>query len=688
MSEMRDKQNNAAVPSNMQQDGTRIEVKSDKPISTTRMQQLVDALNTYSNAYYFGSEPLISDAEFDALMEELSQLEQASGIVLPDSPTHRVGGDAVTAFEPHTHIARLWSLDKVKTTQELLDFSQKCRRAAGNTENGSVENPEFVLEYKFDGLTINLTYDNGILVQAATRGNGITGEGILAQAKTIRSIPLTVPYKGKFEVRGECYMRLSVLKELNDSGEESLKNARNAAAGAIRNLDPQITAKRKLDCVCYNIGYIEGMKFSTRREMYSFMRDNGLPMSDFIYFGDINGVISEIEKAAERRSSLDFLIDGMVIKLNDVGLFEKMGCTDKFPRGEIAYKFAAEELITTVLDITWEVGRTGKLTPLAHLEPVDFMGVTVKRATLNNYDDILRKHVGIGSRVLIRRSNDVIPEILKSVDDGEPANPVTIPTCCPACGARIEREGVNIFCTNSLSCTPQIVGRLEHFASRDAMDIEGFSEKTALLLVNEIGISKIPDLYELTPASFSGLPGFGEKRIGNILSAIEKSKDCKLDAFIYALGIPNVGSKTAKDLANRFKTFDAVRNAAFESLTEIPGIGENVADEIIGFFSDEHISTQIDKLLELGVTPREAEASAENAFAAGKTFVVTGTLEKMGRKEIEDLIASMGGRASGSVSKKTDYVVAGEKAGSKLEKAKELGVRILSESEFFELIGG
>lgn len=524
MSEMRDKQNNAAVPSNMQQDGTRIEVESDKPISTTRMQQLVDALNTYSNAYYFGSEPLISDAEFDALMEELSQLEQASGIVLPDSPTHRVGGDAVTAFEPHTHIARLWSLDKVKTTQELLDFSQKCRRAAGNTESGSVENPEFVLEYKFDGLTINLTYDNGILVQAATRGNGITGEGILAQAKTIRSIPLTVPYKGKFEVRGECYMRLSVLKELNDSGEESLKNARNAAAGAIRNLDPQITAKRKLDCVCYNIGYIEGMKFSSRREMYNFMRDNGLPMSDFIYFGDINGVISEIEKAAERRSSLDFLIDGMVIKLNDVGLFEKMGCTDKFPRGEIAYKFAAEELITTVLDITWEVGRTGKLTPLAHLEPVDFMGVTVKRATLNNYDDILRKRVGIGSRVLIRRSNDVIPEILKSVDDGEPANPVTIPTCCPACGARVEREGVHIFCTNSLSCTPQIVGRLEHFASRDAMDIEGFSEKTALLLVNEIGISKIPDLYELTPASFSGLAGFGENELEIFFPQLKKQR--------------------------------------------------------------------------------------------------------------------------------------------------------------------
>lgn len=651
------------------------------------MQQLVNELNAYSNAYYFGNEPLIGDAEFDALMDELSALEKESGIVLPDSPTHRVGGDAITAFEPHTHIARLWSLDKVKTTQELLDFASKCRRAAGNTEAGFENGLEFVLEYKFDGLTINLTYDDGVLVQAATRGNGVTGEGILAQAKTIRSIPLTVPYKGKFEVRGECYMRLSVLRELNESGEESLKNARNAAAGAIRNLDPQITAKRKLDCACYNVGYIEGRHFSTRREMYDFMRENGLPMSDFTYFGSIDGVISEIEKAAERRDTLDFLIDGMVIKLNDIGLFEKMGFTDKFPRGEIAYKFAAEELTTTVLDITWEVGRTGKLTPLAHLEPVDFMGVTVKRATLNNYDDILRKRVGIGSHVLIRRSNDVIPEILGSIDKGEPKNPVTIPTHCPACGARVERDGVHVFCTNSLSCTPQIVGRLEHFASRDAMDIEGFSEKTALLLINEIGLSKIPDLYELTPESFSGLSGFGEKRIGNILSAIEKSKDCKLEAFIFALGIPNVGSKTAKDLAKRFKTFEAVRNASFDSLIEIPGIGENVADEIIGFFSDEHISAQIDRLLELGVSPREAETAAENDAVAGKIFVVTGTLERMGRKEIEDLIVSMGGRASGSVSKKTNYVVAGEKAGSKLDKAKELGIPVLSENEFFELIG-
>ena len=459
-----------------------------------RMRQLVALLNEYAEAYYNSAAPKVSDKEYDELFDELLRLEKETGIVLDDSPTRRVGFKPLSEFSEHRHLGRLWSMDKVRTEGELIEWSRRAERLRDEYNQAHSDSPlpklRYALEYKFDGLTINLTYDNGILVQAATRGNGITGEGILAQAKTIRSIPLTVPYKGKFEVRGECYMRLSVLKELNDSGEESLKNARNAAAGAIRNLDPQITAKRKLDCVCYNIGYIEGMKFSSRREMYSFMRDNGLPMSDFIYFGDINGVISEMEKAAERRSSLDFLIDGMVIKLNDVGLFEKMGYTDKFPRGEIAYKFAAEELITTVLDITWEVGRTGKLTPLAHLEPVDFMGVTVKRATLNNYDDILRKRVGIGSRVLIRRSNDVIPEILKSVDDGEPANPVTIPTCCPACGARVEREGVHIFCTNSLSCTPQIVGRLEHFASRDAMDIEGFSEKTALLLVNEIGISK------------------------------------------------------------------------------------------------------------------------------------------------------------------------------------------------------
>ncbi|MBO4879481.1 MAG: NAD-dependent DNA ligase LigA [Clostridia bacterium] len=648
-----------------------------------RMQYLVSALNEYSQTYYFENEPTVSDAEFDALMDELRALEDELGLVLPDSPTHKVGGEVPSGFEPHTHLNRLWSLDKVRSTAELLEWKQRCERYKTAADGSDIE---FVLEYKFDGLTINLTYDGGQLVQAATRGNGIIGEGILAQAKTIRSIPQKVSYQGKFEVRGECYMRLSVLRELNESGEEQLKNARNAAAGAIRNLDPRVTAARRLDCACYNIGYIEGRSFSTRREMYDFMRENGLPMSDYMYYGSMSEVIAEIEAMPERRGKLDFLIDGMVIKLNDIHLFNEMGFTDKFPRGEIAYKFPAEELTTTITDITWQVGRTGKLTPLAHLEPVDFMGVTVRKATLNNYDDVLRKNVGIGSRVLIRRSNDVIPEILKSVDEHEPKNPISIPEFCPACGAKVERRGVHAFCTNSLSCTPQIVGRLEHFASRNAMDIEGFSEKTALLLVDTLGLATIPELYELNEQSFAGLAGFGDKRISNLLAAIEKSKDCKLEAFIFAIGIPNVGSKTAKDLANTFKTFDRFRHAAREELIDIPDVGEIVADSIIDFFSDDHITSQIDRLLELGVRPSEAETIEQNDFVSGKTFVVTGTLSRMGRKEIEDLIASLGGKAAGSVSKKTDYVVAGENAGSKLDKANTLGIPVLTEEEFFEAI--
>ena len=409
-------------------------------------------------------------------------------------------------------------------------------------------------------------------------------------------------------------------------------------------------------------------------------------MDEYVYYGKIDDVINEIERVTERRRDLDLLIDGMVVKLNDIGLHDSMGYTDKFPRGEIAYKFPAEEQSTTILDITWEVGRTGKLTPLAHLRPVDFLGVTVQRATLNNIDDIRRKRVGIGSKVLIRRSNDVIPEIMTSLDEGEPKNPVDVPLTCPACGAKVERRGVHAYCTNSLSCTPQIVGRLEHFASRNAMDIEGFSEKTAELLADEIGLTKISELYELTPTSFSGLAGFGQKKISNILAAIDKSKDCELAAFLFALGIPNVGNKTAKDLAACFRTLDSVRNASKEELLSIPDIGDIVANDIIDFFSDAHIASQVDRLLELGVKPREPKAKTTAAFVDGKTFVVTGTLSRMGRKEIEDLITSLGGKASGSVSKKTDYVIAGENAGSKLDKANQLGVKVLSEDEFFSAI--
>ena len=649
-----------------------------------RIRELVDKLNEYSKAYYVLDAPKISDKEYDELYDELLRLEEQSGIILPDSPTQRVGGDPLPCFEPHTHIHRLWSLDKVRTREDLIDWGRRLERIA---ESQQLPRVKYALEYKFDGLTINLTYEGGRLITGATRGNGIVGEDITPQIKTIRTVPLTIPFKGKMEVQGECYMKLSVLDEINKTTDEKLKNARNAAAGALRNLDPRITAKRRLDCYCYNVGYIEGKKLETQDEMLGFLRENGFTVSDYLVFcDDIETVCDEIDKAEESRPHLDFLIDGMVVKVRDFATREALGATEKFPRWAMAFKFAAEETTTTVRDITWEVGRTGKLTPRASFDPVELAGATIRHATLNNFDDIQRKRVGIGSRVFIRRSNDVIPEILSAVEGDVPERQVEKPTVCPACGAHVEHRGVHLYCTNSLSCAPQIAGRLAHYASRDAMDIDTFSEKTAALFVEELKLKSIPDLYDLGPQDYMGLQGFGERRINNLMAAIERSKDCTLGAFIFAIGIPNVGAKTAKDLARRFGTIEALRSATVEQLAEVPDVGEIVARSIVEFFADPSIATQVDRLLAHGVKPRPEEVQQDSPIS-GKTIVVTGTLEKLDRRQAEALIESLGGKAAGSVSKKTDYVLAGESAGSKLTKARELGVRVLNEQEFFELIG-
>lgn len=649
-----------------------------------RIRELVDKLNEYSKAYYVLDAPKISDKEYDELYDELLRLEEQSGIILPDSPTQRVGGDPLPCFEPHTHIHRLWSLDKVRTREDLIDWGRRVERLA---ESQQLPRVKYALEYKFDGLTINLTYEGGRLMTGATRGNGIVGEDITPQIRTIRTVPLTIPFKGKMEVQGECYMKLSVLDEINKTTDEKLKNARNAAAGALRNLDPRITAKRRLDCYCYNVGYIEGKKLETQDEMLGFLRENGFTVSDYLVFcDDIETVCDEIDKAEESRPHLDFLIDGMVVKVRDFATREALGATEKFPRWAMAFKFAAEETTTTVRDITWEVGRTGKLTPRASFDPVELAGATIRHATLNNFDDIQRKRVGIGSRVFIRRSNDVIPEILSAVEGDVPERQVEKPTVCPACGAHVEHRGVHLYCTNSLSCAPQIAGRLAHYASRDAMDIDTFSEKTAALFVEELKLKSIPDLYDLGPQDYMGLQGFGERRINNLMAAIERSKDCTLGAFIFAIGIPNVGAKTAKDLARRFGTIEALRSATVEQLTEVPDVGEIVARSIVEFFADPSIATQVDRLLAHGVKPRPEEVQQDSPIS-GKTIVVTGTLEKLDRRQAEALIESLGGKAAGSVSKKTDYVLAGESAGSKLTKARELGVRVLNEQEFFELIG-
>ena len=649
-----------------------------------RIRELVDRLNEYSKAYYVMDAPRISDKEYDELYDSLLELEQQTGIVLPDSPTQRVGGDPLPWFEEHTHIQRLWSLDKVRTREDLTEWGNKVQRMA---ESQNLPPVKYALEYKFDGLTVNLTYYNGKLITGATRGNGVVGEDITSQIKTIRTVPLTIPFKGRMEVQGECYMKLSVLEEINANSDERLKNARNAAAGALRNLDPRITAKRKLDCFCYNVGYIEGKNFVDQSEMIDFLRENGFTVNGYLKLCDsIDSVCDEIEKAEKSRPDLDFLIDGMVVKVRDFHTRRALGATDRFPRWAIAFKFAAEETTTIVRDITWEVGRTGKLTPRAHLDAVELAGATIRHATLNNWDDIQRKKVGIGSRVFIRRSNDVIPEILSSVEGDVPERQVEKPAVCPACGAHVEQRGAHIFCTNSLSCAPQIAGRLAHYASRDAMDIDTFSEKTAALLVEEMGLKSIPDLYDMTAEDFVALPGFKEKKTGNLMAAIEASKDCSLGAFVFAIGIPNVGSKTARDLARHFGSLEALRNANREQLMEVQDVGEVVADSIIAFFGDSFIAAQVDRLLAHGVSPRPEEVQQQSPIT-GKTVVVTGTLPTMDRREAEALIERLGGKAAGSVSKKTDYVLAGENAGSKLTKARELGIPVLSEEEFFQLIG-
>ena len=466
-----------------------------------QMKELVRQLNTYAYQYYVMDAPTVSDAEYDILFDRLLAMERETGVVLDDSPTIRVGGKVLDGFQKHTHLAPLYSLNKAKTVEELRAFEQRIQKF---TDQALL----YTLEYQFDGLTINLTYEDGKLVMAATRGDGVTGEEILEQARTIKSIPLHIPFRGRMEVQGEAIMHLSDLAEYNKTAKEPLKKARNASAGALRNQDTPEKAESKLDAYFYNVGYIEGRSFATHTEMIAFLEENFFKVSDFERLYDsLDGVLAGIAEAEAARDSLDFLIDGMVIKLDDFALREQMGYTERFPRWAIAYKFAAEEMTTTIRQIVWEVGRTGRLTPTAEVDEVEIGGATVRRATLNNIEDIRRKRVAVGSRVFIRRSNDVIPEILGAVP-GEEAVYADTPTVCPYCGAALEMIGPNLYCPNSLSCRPQLVARLAHYASREAMNIENLSDKTAELLYTHLHISDIAALYELDAEALLTLPGF------------------------------------------------------------------------------------------------------------------------------------------------------------------------------------
>lgn len=665
----------------------------------TRMEQLVAELQRYNHYYYTLDNPVVSDKEYDKLYDELVALEKETGIVLPDSPTQRVGGGLLKGFEPHRHLSRLWSLDKAQDEEDLFAWNQRVMKLiqdynAKHPDEEPLPDPSYVVELKFDGLTLNLTYTDGLLVQASTRGNGVIGEGILPQVKTIRSVPLSIPFQeGTIEVQGEGIMNLSVLEAYNETAAEPLKNARNAAAGALRNLNPQVTAQRKLSAFFYNVGYADGVAFNNHQEMMQFLKDNHFKVNPYVtYFDTIEQVREELHQIQEQRQSLDYLIDGAVVKLTDMRTREVLGYTDKFPRWAVAFKFEAEETTTVLESVSWEVGRTGKITPVARVEAVELAGVTVQNCTLNNIGDIERKNLkhALGARVFIRRSNDVIPEILGRVPDEEGGEEIVYPTECPSCGYTLEMRGAHLFCNNKLNCKPQIVARLAHFASRDAMDIETFSVMTAEQLHDELNVHEPSDLYALTLEQLMGLNRFGEKKASNLLAALEKSKTRDLPAFLFALGIPNTGKTTTKALAEHFGTLENIMQASEEELVAIQDVGAIVADSIVTYFADPINRASIDRMLELGVKLQTVEQPAEvntDSIFYGKTVVLTGSLQLLTRDEATAKLEACGAKVTGSVSKKTDLVIAGEKAGSKLAKAEQLGIPVITdENELIRLL--
>lgn len=643
-----------------------------------RMRELVDILNKWAYEYYVLDNPSVPDREYDRLYDELYALEKESGVVLFDSPTKRVGGEPVKGFERHAHIARLYSLDKSVTSDELNSFFTRIKKV--------VQNPEYTVEYKFDGLTMCLTYSEGKFVRAATRGNGVEGEDVTAQCLTIKSFPLTIPYKGTLEVQGEAVIRLSVLEEYNKTAKEPLKNARNAVAGAIRNLDPRVTAERKPEILFYNVNYMSEGSLPSQYAHFEFLKEQGFKVFPFLRLckteEEVFAAVDEIE--AERKR-LDVLTDGAVIKLNPTAQREVIGYTDKFPRWAMAYKFEAEESETTVKDVIWQVGRTGKLTPLAIVEPVELAGATVQKATLNNYGDLTRKDVKIGSKVLIRRSNEVIPEIIRAVEHTEGSLDVKKPELCPYCGSNIIENGANIFCPNKY-CRPRVIGKVQHFASKDAMDIEGLSEMTAGQMYDVLNLRECSRLYTLTADDLHNLEGFKHKKTTNILGAIEKSKDIPLERFLLALGIDGVGKVAAKDLAKAFGSVQNLQSASKEQLIELENVGEITAEAIVNWFADQNNLAEIDALISAGVQPKVKQKTVKSDIFAGQFVVLTGTLSQFKRSEAQKLIEENGGECQSSVTSKTTLVVAGEAAGSKLEKAQKLGVKIIDEAEFKALL--
>ena len=643
-----------------------------------KMEELIREIEKHNYNYYVLDNPTISDSEYDKLYYSLVDLEKETGIILPYSPTQRVGDTVLEGFTKKRHEVPLYSLNKVRDFSDLEEWCNDMRKVDKTTD--------FAVEYKFDGLNLVIEYENGLFKSATTRGNGSIGEDVSLQVKTIKTVPLQIKFKGRLIVQGEGMMTNKSFAEYNKTATEKLKNPRNAVAGAIRNLDVKETAKRNLDFFCYSILLCEGEKFTTQKQMHEFLVENGFQTGNYFKIcTDVKEIIHCINEIDLVKSKLDVMIDGMVIKVNNVAPREDIGFTAKFPKWAIAYKFEAQEATTLLKNVVWQVGRSGRVTPIAELEPVELAGATIRRATLNNIDDIRRKDVYINARVFVRRSNEVIPEIMGLAEKNENSVEIMEPDLCPCCKSKLVKRGPLLYCENHLGCRDQVVDRLSHFTSREAFNIEGLSEKTIEALYDNLGVRKESDLFKLKLEDLLKLENFQEKKSKNIINSLQNSKNVEFYRFLLALGIAEVGVKTAKDIAKHFKTLDNLKNASKEEILKIDDIGEIIADNIYNFFKERYNIDEIDSLLGCGVKIKEVELLQTNPNITGKTFVLTGTLTKP-RGEVETLIESLGGKTSSSVSKNTDYVLAGESAGSKLDKARALGVRIINEEEFNDLL--
>ncbi len=670
-------------------------MKADKENIKNKIQELIEKISTFDYQYYVLDNPSISDFEYDKIFKLLVDLENKNPeLIRPDSPSQRVGGKALDSFESVIHRQAMLSLNNAFEEDELIAFDKRIKDDIG------IDEVEYAVEPKFDGLAITLTYENGIFVQGATRGDGYTGENVTHNLKTIRSIPTKLNHTNPpkiLEVRGEVLMLKKDFELLNQKqeslDEKKFANPRNAAAGSLRQLDPRITATRPLTFFSYGLGVCEpNLNLKTHTETIQLLKQFNLPISDLSSsVKGVKGLQSFYAKVLKLRDTLPYDIDGVVYKVNSFNYQSELGFVSRAPRWAIAHKFPAEEALTEILDINVQVGRTGAITPVARLKPVFVGGVTVTNATLHNEDEMIRKDVHIGDMVSVRRAGDVIPEIVRVLVDKRPKTirKFKMPTECPECGSpliRIDDEAI-IRCSGGLICPAQQKQSIIHFASRKAMDIEGLGDKSVEQLVNVGLIQGLPDIYKLELEQLVSLDRMAEKSSQNLLDAIEKSKLTSLPRFIYALGIRNVGESTAKDLAGFYGDLYEIMKQTEESLQLVPDIGPTVAKSISDFFSQTRSREVIESLISLGVHwPKYDIKKSASGILATKTFVLTGTLPSMSREEVKSIIEMNGGKVAGSVSKKTDYVVAGSDAGSKLATAQELGIKIISQQELLKLI--